>query len=332
MTKVRETISVVIPVYNTEKYLKQCIDSVLNQTYHELEIILIDDGSTDNSGKICDEYAVKDARIYVIHQKNGGLSQARNSGIEFSHGQYLIFIDSDDYINKQMIEKLYHAIKETKADLGICDFDFYYEEDSQIPYKQCISPIKSEILSTQDAVNKLLLDEGWFYIVAWNKIYKRELWDNLRFPIGFIHEDEAVIHRILIQCRRVVSIDEKLYYYRQIPGSIMHSGVDKRHLDYYSALADRLIVLNKNITDSAFKTIAYKYWYHYMDDYYLFIEEKDAKLYLRRMRKSLRRVLYYFVKSRFFSYKDAGSAIIFLFSPKLYRKIFFASKEKKSKE
>lgn len=175
-----ELISVIIPVYKVEKYLDECIQSVINQTYKNLEIILVDDGSPDNCGKICDEYAKKDNRIKVIHKENGGLSSARNAGLDIARGEYISFIDSDDYVSKDFIKNM--SIQMANADLIICGMKNVYKEDEKCDEKENVV-IKNETLTFIEANQKLIKPKNEIYVTACNKLYRRELFDNLRFEI-----------------------------------------------------------------------------------------------------------------------------------------------------
>lgn len=316
-----DRISIIVPVYNVEKYLDACIKSILQQTYKNIELILVDDGSTDNSPQICDSYVLKDSRIKVIHQDNQGISAARNIGIENATGEYIVFIDSDDYISENMIEKLYIALKETESDMAICNFTYVSENGDAIQTQ--ISPIKDEILSTDDIITKLFQPKNWYYVVAWNKIYKRELWEQIRYPVGYIHEDEVVAHRIFVKCKKVVSISEELYYYRQVLGSIMHSGRSERSLDKYFAFADRLVFLRERISEENIKNLAYRYWYHYLDDYFYFRKINKKSIHLKRMKKSLAMVFPIMMEYKLFNMKDIIRILVFWTAPDMYKKLFY---------
>ena len=237
-----ELISIIIPVYKVEKFLNQCIDSVINQTYNNIEIILIDDGSPDNCGKICDDYEKKDSRIRVIHKQNGGLSDARNAGLAVAQGEYIGFVDSDDYISYDMYEKLYSSIKRHKAQLAVCSFQ-YINEDGLLIYNP--SPVKNERLSRIEALQKLNEPIWWYYVTAWNKLYSKELFSNICFPIEKIHEDAYVVHEIIGECNLVVTISEKLYYYRQRNNSIIKSSKTVRNYDAIEALCNRCDYYNQ---------------------------------------------------------------------------------------
>ncbi|MGN0251603.1 MAG: glycosyltransferase family 2 protein [Oliverpabstia sp.] len=315
-----EIVSVIIPVYNGKRFLKECIDTVLEQTYQNLEIILIDDGSTDDSPGICDTYALKDNRIKVIHQRNQGVAVARNTGLENATGEYIVFIDSDDFINKRMIEKLYIVLKETNADMSICNFKYVSENGNEIDIKQ--TAIKNEELCAEGIIDKLFQENNCGYIVAWNKMYKKELWRQIQYPIGLVHEDEAVIHRLFAECKKVVTIPDELYYYRQVSGSIMHSERNEKKLDKYLALADRLMFLKSAVSKENIKKLAYQYWYHYLDDYYYFSKRNKNSARLKQMKKTLLSVYPIMVQCGFFTVKDALSILILIFLPNVYEKYF----------
>ena len=317
--EMNEKVSIIIPVYNTQKYLQECIESMLNQTYVWIEIILVDDGSSDESGKVCDAYAKIDTRVKVIHQKNNGLSAARNKGIENASGKYIVFIDSDDFIAENMIEVLLKEIARTNADLAICNFKYIDENGEDLEgYK---SPLKDEILDREDAIKKLFDEKNWYYVVAWNKMYKSEIWNNMRFPIGYNHEDEAVIHRILNNCERVVTTQESLIFYRQVKKSIMHS-FNPNRMDKYYALADRLVFLEKQVSKENIRTLSYQFWYHYLEDFFKYYPEKANKKYIGRMKKALYAAMPIMARCGFLTKKDTISLRIFLFSPTLYKKLF----------
>lgn len=320
-----ELISIIVPVYNVELYLEECIGSILKQTYENIEILLIDDGSTDNSPQICDSYAKKDTRIKVIHKENGGQALARNVGIKNAQGSYYMFIDSDDYIDAYMVEKLYKALKQSDSDMAMCNIKYIYEN---IPETQLdVSPIKDEVLSSEEAINKLFSEKYWYYIGACNKLHKRKLWDNFEFPEGYIHEDEAVIHRIFKKCKRIVTISDELYYYRQVLGSTTHSGRNEKSLDKYVALSDRLLFLKKCVSNTNLRKLSYQYWYSYLEDFFYFRELNKNSIRLKRMKKSLVKALPVMVKCGFFTKKDTIGILIFLLKPEIYEKLFWKKGE-----
>ena len=231
-----ELISVIIPVYKVEKYINKCVQSVVDQTYKNLEIILVDDGSPDNCPKICDNWEKIDSRIKVIHKANGGLSDARNAGMSIATGKYIGFVDSDDYIDIRMYEYLYNAIKNEKAEIAICDYEIVTENGEIIDEQ---SPVKNETFSGVTGLKKISEQYGWRYVTAWNKLYKMEIFDGIEFPKGKIHEDEFVIHELFFRCKKIATISKKLYKYLQRDGSITKQKINVQHLDIVEALCCR---------------------------------------------------------------------------------------------
>lgn len=232
-----ELVSVIIPIYNVEKYLKKSVESVINQTYSNLEIILVDDGSTDLSYKLCEELKNEDTRIVVIHKENGGLSDARNKGIDIATGKYLFFLDSDDYIEKNTIEILYNTLKTDGTDMVIFNFIKIFDTGEIIQENTNIN--SHEIVDANVLLKRIVQDKYWRYVPAWNKLYKKEIWTSLRFPKGKLHEDEFVIHKVLDKCERISIIPNKLLYYVQRSGSIMNNISDKNRIHITMAFVER---------------------------------------------------------------------------------------------
>lgn len=231
-----DLVSIIVPVYNVEKYINKCIDSIINQTYSNLEIILIDDGSPDQCGEICDKYAVLDKRIKVIHKSNGGLSDARNMGLDAATGDYIVFIDSDDYVDLNMISVLHKRIIESKADMVICNYLKVNEEGLIIEEKKENIPDFDKVYTGIDILDCVIQYGGSCFVTVWNRMYKKELWQNIRFPVGKQHEDEYVLHEICLNCDKVSGINTPLYFYRQRNDSIMNMKYNVRRLDAIEAL------------------------------------------------------------------------------------------------
>lgn len=239
-------ISVIVPVYNVEKYIDRCIRSILNQTYQEIEILLIDDGSTDHCGEICDMYAKQDDRIIVHHKENEGLSEARNVGMRLASGMYIVFIDSDDYIEQDMLETLYYRMQKDKSDLAICNF-LYVNEDG-IPEKERNRnmPIKNGTISGIEAFERLGDEKYWYYVTAWNKMYSKKVLSGIFFPKGKLHEDEFVAHLVLDRCQSVSCVEKALYLYVQRGSSITNEAFSVRRLDGVDALCERIKFVLEN--------------------------------------------------------------------------------------
>ena len=243
-------ISILVPVYNVERYIVECLESIINQTYQNLEIILVDDGSTDNSGNFCDEYASKDSRIKVIHQKNQGLATVRNVSVAAATGDYIGFVDSDDFISHDMYKDLVTIAEDKNADIVMCNLGYVDQDGNEIPNYRSAKPISSRELSGIDLVKELCADYNSTYVVAWNKLYRRNLFEGIRYPDGKINEDEAVIHRISHKCKKIVFTPNAYYFYRQQPTSIMNKGFSLKKLDGLSALLDRIDFLKENLYDT----------------------------------------------------------------------------------
>lgn len=235
-------ISVIVPIYNVEKYLSKCVDSIINQTYNNLEIILVDDGSPDNCPKICDEYAKKDDRIKVIHKENGGLSDARNAGMKIATGEYISFIDSDDYISNNFIETLYSAMKAENSDIIECDI-VRFEEGTEPYFENGKGEINS--FTTEKALS-LLIAENKFHQYVWNKLYKAEFVLNIQFTKGKLNEDEFWTYRIFGQAEKVTKINKPMYFYLQRGGSIMGESFNLRRLDALEAKTERQKYIEAN--------------------------------------------------------------------------------------
>lgn len=227
-------ISIIIPVYKVELYLEKCIESVISQTYNNLQIILVDDGSPDNCGKICDSYALKDKRIQVIHKENGGLSDARNVGISKAVGQYIGFVDSDDYIENTMFEDLYNLIEKYQADVSICNFYVVTENNSILRNKDIgiMEYNKIQIL------NEILLDKN-IQSYAWNKLYKRDLFNNIKYPIGKKYEDIGTTFYLLEKCNKIVVSGKPEYYYLNRNDSIVNNISESTVMDYIDIIVQR---------------------------------------------------------------------------------------------
>ncbi|MBC2456336.1 glycosyltransferase family 2 protein [Clostridium beijerinckii] len=256
MENTKDLISVIVPVYNVEKYLPQCIDSILNQTEKNLEIILVDDGSLDNSGKICDEFSKRDDRIIVIHKKNNGLSSARNAGLEIARGNYIGFVDSDDWLDKTMYEVLLKLLKENNSDISCCDFFKTANSNDSIPH------IDNEIINSYNNIESLNNFYNGLYtqtVVAWNKLYKRELFKDISYPVGKIHEDEGTTYKLYYKANKITYTNRPLYYYRITPNSITTSKFNKKRLDIIDVY-DEKVKFIKNINNEEIYSKTLK-WY-----------------------------------------------------------------------
>jgi glycosyltransferase involved in cell wall biosynthesis len=235
-----ELISVIIPVYKVEEYLGRCVDSVLRQTYGNLEIILVDDGSPDRCGEICDEYAVKDSRVVALHKKNGGLSDARNQGLKVCRGEYITFVDSDDWVDENYIMKLYMLLKETDSDISVCNFIRTTREDVQPDDSQEKVRVFTNLEALDSLESKTDIDLYVQLVVAWGKLYRKELFEGITFPVGKLHEDEFTTYKLLYRANRIALTSAQLLYYWQREDSIMGVGFNARgNIEGTEALKER---------------------------------------------------------------------------------------------
>lgn len=240
----KELVSIIVPVYNVEKYLERCIQSLVNQTYSELEIILVDDGSTDLSSKICDEWVKRDSRISVIHKKNGGLSDARNAGMKIVKGEYVCFVDSDDVVHKDFLKSLLILLNEYNADFveGVAQ-KFTEKFDTSMD-----SEIEIEIYNRERAMLELIAERKIRQTV-WNKLYRRELIEGIEFPYGKINEDEFWTYQVIGKVNTVVRTSQVIYGYFQRTGSIMGQNYCMKRLDVLQAKEERMQYIKKEFPD-----------------------------------------------------------------------------------
>lgn len=233
-----ELISVIVPVYNIEKYLPRCLNSILRQSYQNLEIILVDDGSTDGTVDICERYMPQDPRISLIVNAGKGVSSARNVGVRSSHGAYIVMVDSDDYIAPDMIEVLHDALAEKQADMAVCDFVRGKEE------QYVFAPFRGGIrtVGPNEVLHRIYLDDHnkLRYVVPWIKLYKRELFEGIEYPDGKIFEDIYTTHKLIAKCATIAVVDWPMAYYYQRPNSIMNHAFHLKKLDYLGALEERI--------------------------------------------------------------------------------------------
>lgn len=222
-----DLISVIIPIYNVEKYLLRCINSILKQTYTNLEIILVDDGSPDNCGNICDNLKKRDKRIVVIHKKNGGLSSARNAGLNIANGEYVVFIDSDDWIENDYIKKLYEDICLKDADIAVPSFCITFDDGK----RKVDSKIKKRSVYSSEQALEIFLFNGYLTPCVASKMWRKSLWDNIRCPEGKLFEDQYTTYKLLMNANKIIYEPKARYYYFKHQGSIGHSAFTNRTYD-----------------------------------------------------------------------------------------------------
>ena len=322
-----DLISVIIPVYKVEKYLCRCVDSVLEQTYTNMEIILVDDGSPDNCPVMCDEYARQDSRVKVIHQENAGLSGARNAGIDMAQGQWLAFVDSDDYLAADFLERLYQACVDTGSSLSVCRWE--YVRGETIPEH---GPGETRVYTGREMLANLYVPDGAYFVVAWNKLYRKELFEDIRYPLGRIHEAEATTYRIYDKVKKAAYVDRSLYGYFVTPVSITR-GFNPKRMDWVTAVAERLDFFEqKGYTElmvpglQALADGSIDIWFGLRDQ--LPGSEKQQEEIRTLIREGLRRVKKY---GKFPLRTEIGYRL-FLTWPGLYRKLLNQVKDENGKQ
>ena len=265
----KDLISVVIPVYNVEEYLDRCIESVINQTYKNLEIIIVDVGSTDNSGNLCDKWANVDSRIKVYHKENAGLSSARNFGIKKSTGEYIAFLDSDDFLNLSFYEKLLNYLKKSKSSIVISGVMSFSNINEIKKHNQ--EEFNLEILEGLDKFKYLEKGKVLDTVLASNKLYRKELFKEIHYPEGKIHEDAFIIHYLLDLSKRIVYTNEKLFYYFKRSNSIT-STYNLKRLDEIEALKDRLnFFCQDKFINTPYKEFTYISYVGYLIKHYFLL-------------------------------------------------------------
>lgn len=264
-----EVVSVIVPIYNAELYLERCLNSIIMQTWENIEIILVDDGSTDKSGEICENYSKRDTRISVIHKKNEGPATARNIGIYRAKGEYIVFVDSDDCIVQDYIQTLLTTLKEYKADMVVCGY--YHMKSNKDPSlkKRRIKKKKYTVVSAEEML------KGWhgkykhLETMPWNKLYKRELFleHHISFPDGKFAEDVQTIHLVVAAADKIVITGQRLYYYYQVAGSLTHAVSKEKMINYILAQEIRLQYFKKNGYTKAYERMNIKKQKYYMLTY-----------------------------------------------------------------
>ena len=263
MMRSGELISVIVPVYNVADYLEQCLDSILNQTYKEFEVILVDDGSTDTSYSICDEYVKRDSRFHLFRQENKGLSAARNAGLELCKGGYVTFVDSDDFVSPEYLQGMIENLKQADADIAICE---HYRLENGTFYFQKHDSNDIEIISSRDAFKRI---HQVNYAVAWGKLFKSSLFRYVRFPVGRVYEDSFTLPKLYMFCEKIVVLPDELYCYRQRSTSIINSQYSFEkiadHLAVYEEMIMDLSLANENVELTKMHYISvlkkYKMWF-----------------------------------------------------------------------
>lgn len=330
-------VSVIVPIYKVEPYLKRAVDSITGQSYSNLEIILVDDGSPDGCGKICDDYALSDNRIKVIHKENGGLSDARNAGLDIATGEYIAFVDSDDYIAGDYVETLLNALNEHGGDVAMCSYAvtssleyehsiFHTQEGAYADGSVEVCDRKTLLYNLYDANHQ----DATYFIVAWNKLYKASLWKDIRFPKGKIHEDEATTYRIYDGAEKGIYLHKPLYGYFSAPESITRGGFNVKRLDWMDALDERIAFFKEKedeeqvcFAKKARADGAIHYYYPLTES---LPEEKKQK---KRLKSYVKEELK--EKNERLSVVNRLGYLLFLICPPLYRILTCIDRDKKER-
>ncbi|MCI8851967.1 MAG: glycosyltransferase [Lachnospiraceae bacterium] len=348
--KTRELISVIIPVYKVEEYLERCVDSVLAQTYENLEILLVDDGSPDGCPALCDQYEARDPRVRVIHQQNLGLSGARNTGIQEAKGTWLSFIDSDDYVAADFIQSLYEACIRTGSPLSLCRWAYVHGEalpklgqgspltgpengQASLLWEKgrpgCVEPV---VYGRRELMEQLYEPDGAYFVVAWNKLYRRELFAKIRYPLGQIHEDEATTHQIFHLAGQGAFVDRALYGYFVAPQSITR-GFNPRRLDWIKGVSDRLEFFEAHGYETLMPRALQAFADGMIDIYFGLVDfqpenREEQKRIQRLVDQGRKRVRPY---GRF-PFRTALGYWLFIHMPRMYRKLLDQVKSESGKQ
>lgn len=276
-------ITIVVPVYNVEKYLSRCVDSILEQTYTDFELLLVDDGSPDNCGEICDEYAKKDSRIFVVHQNNGGLSAARNTGIDWFYKQnrsdYIAFVDSDDWLHPDYLKILMNGVTENDVKISVCN---YKRVTTEIPH-QNYDDIEYEITSPED----FLVNHSWQYNYAWGKLYHKSMFDDVRYPVGKNFEDTFTTYKALHKCEKIAYTDLQLYYYLRNEQGISRSPWKPSELVIFDAMQEQMQFYKEKNLQKAFDKEFQLFVHHHA---YQIVRIKENKEDLKRNKATLKEI------------------------------------------
>lgn len=309
-------VSVIVPIYNVEKFLDRCLNSISEQTFRQIEILLIDDGSTDNSKIVCQKHVNADKRMKYFYKKNGGLSDARNYGLDMATAEYVVFIDSDDYVEKNFVEKLYTTAIKDATDVVVAGFSWDFECGDKM-FDVSLHD-DNTIISGRELLKRVLeYKDGYGYVVAWNKLYKRKLFDSEKFPYGKLYEDEFINYRLFWNVKSISLVDIPLYHYVQRSGSIKNSSLSFKNLDtqreFYVDRIDFYRQKDRNLYDLS--NSKYRKWI-------IGIIYKNRKNlsgeYLNKLQKDFRKsVKEERSSSRNKSFKDLSMDIVGYFSIKL---------------
>lgn len=313
-------VSVIVPAYNVEKYLSRCIDSILAQTYKNLEILLIDDGSTDSTGILCDQYALRDQRIRVIHQENQGLAEVRNIGIREAKGEYIQFVDSDDWIEPSTIETCYKYLQEYDADIVKFGFILDYEDGRKYHLFR-ISPAP-KLMKNPEAVS-LIFFRSYICTSSWDKFCKSSLFTGITYPRGKLYEDIYTTYKLVDRAEKVLSINDEFYHYSMRSGSIIHYNFSDK--DYSASEATQecvdFITGNHVLNNEEYRNLSVGAWtYRLGTANKMFRAGKLDKQYISQLRKDIKPIEV--LRCQYLEFVKKAQLIVFKYSIKLYSIIY----------
>jgi len=324
-------ISIIVPIYNVEPYIRKCVDSILNQTYKELEIILVEDGSPDKCGDICDEYSLKDNRVKTIHKKNGGLSSARNAGIDIAKGEYIGFVDSDDWIENDMYETLYKTLTERNADISVCGR--YIVQDGRITTISDTEEVQT--FTRCEALSQLVLDEyNGIKNFAWDKLYKKELFETIRYPEGRCFEDIFTTYKLFAISEKIAEIKSPKYYYLMRGDSICGTNTPSKRYDYYQANIECLEYIKKiepTLKDMCDRQLFNRLHFCLNDILELDYKKNEFKKEIKEILNKLKENSTCLKENKEMGLKQKASLTFICNHPKLYTAIYPKHKENKTK-
>lgn len=311
-------LSIVIPVYNIERYIEKCIQSVIEQDYDAYELLLIDDGSTDSSGEICDRYAASNSKIKVFHKENGGLSSARNYGLERAKGLYISFLDGDDYIDDMIFSKTMKRLKEDRSDIAVFSVVCVDEDGVETPYH---SIVRDECIDSQTAF-ELMYTKSYFGEEAWNKVYKKDLFDGIQYPVGRKHEDTFTTYKLMERAIKISLVSGVNYYYLQRADSIMGQLRVSYTIDKIDSIDESLNFLRQKYP-SIYKAAIYNLLSAGTKNLNLIVNENTdcSKVYLSRLTRLFRKHVGNIICNANISIKLKVVLLITALSPKLYVKL-----------
>lgn len=322
-------ITIVVPIYNVEEYLEECIESILRQSYKDYEVILVDDGSTDQSGSLAERYAESRNHFTVLHKENGGISSARNMGIQRAQGKYICFVDADDILQEDYLQQLYLAAEQKDADMVFCD---YYETDQNgqtLEKAAGVCPYSKGMTEQRLLLRALTIVGANHYataaVVAWNKLVKTGIMKTMPYPEGVLHEDEFIIMPLLLKCSCIVWVDKKLYGYRQRKSGIMQSSENGwRHLAVLDAYEHRIKLAEQHESRKEMLCrFACSYfdnmiiWYYTLQEKYKNTSRERGVYFFKRMWKGMFRYGKYIEKRKLLK------CILFSFLPRMYYKHYY---------